>query len=161
MNFVYELSDRGFEYRCCHLNFRYSACFEQGVLWHSGYYRVWIQSEMRAWHYKNIQSNTPYRQVLTTHVNYLVSLAKWLSVRLRTKWLWVRMPLLSLQYNRGKYQKVFIRGSGIDFHGGKPVFFLPIYISPDKCYVHHSNFMFIWEGGHISSFEVFVFRVYF
>ena len=25
---------------CCHLNFRYRAWFEQGVTWHSGYYRV-------------------------------------------------------------------------------------------------------------------------
>ena len=29
--FVYELSGCGFESRCCHLNFRYHACFEQGV----------------------------------------------------------------------------------------------------------------------------------
>ena len=28
-------------------------------------------------------------------LNHLASLAKWLSVRLRTKWLWVRIPLLS------------------------------------------------------------------
>ena len=27
----------------------------------------------------------------------MVSLAKWLSVRLRTKWLWVRISLLSLK----------------------------------------------------------------
>ena len=27
---------------------------------------------------------------------FLTSLAKWLSVRLRTKWLWVRIPLQSL-----------------------------------------------------------------
>ena len=30
-------------------------------------------------------------------LNYLASLAKWLSVQLRTKWLWVRIPLLSLK----------------------------------------------------------------
>ena len=29
---VYELSGCGFESRCCHLNFRYGACFKQGVL---------------------------------------------------------------------------------------------------------------------------------
>ena len=34
--FVYELSGCGFESRCCHLNFRYGACFEQGVPRHSG-----------------------------------------------------------------------------------------------------------------------------
>ena len=39
----------------------------------------------RRWHDKNIQSNAPYRQVLITQLNHLASLAKWLSVRLRTK----------------------------------------------------------------------------
>ena len=29
--FVYELSGCGFEFRCSHLNFRFRACFEQGV----------------------------------------------------------------------------------------------------------------------------------
>ena len=43
--FVYELSGCGFESRCSHLNFRYRACFEQGVPWHSGKYRVWMQCE--------------------------------------------------------------------------------------------------------------------
>ena len=39
------------------------------------------------WLYVNsIQSNAPYRQVLTTQLNHLASLAKWLSVCLRTKW---------------------------------------------------------------------------
>ena len=35
---------------CSHLNFRYRACFEQGVPWQSGNYRVWIHSERRTWH---------------------------------------------------------------------------------------------------------------
>ena len=34
--FVYELSGCGFQSCCSHLNFRYGACFEQGVTWHSG-----------------------------------------------------------------------------------------------------------------------------
>ena len=54
--FVYQLSDRGFESRCSYLNFRFRACFEQGVPWHSGNYKVWIHSETRRWHDKNIQS---------------------------------------------------------------------------------------------------------
>ena len=37
------------------LNLRYRACFEQGVPWHSGIYRVWIHSETREWHDKNTQ----------------------------------------------------------------------------------------------------------
>ena len=40
---------------------RFRACFEHRVPWHSGNYRVWIHSEMRTWHDKNIQSNAPYR----------------------------------------------------------------------------------------------------
>ena len=34
--FIYELSGCGFEFCCCHLNFRYGACFEHGVPWYSG-----------------------------------------------------------------------------------------------------------------------------
>ena len=34
--FVYELSGCRFESWCGHLNFRYGACFEEGVPWHSG-----------------------------------------------------------------------------------------------------------------------------
>ena len=56
--FVYELSGCGFESSCSHLNFRFRACFEQRVSWHSGNYKVWIHSEMRTWHDKNIQSDT-------------------------------------------------------------------------------------------------------
>ena len=32
--FIYELSGCGFESHCCHLNFRYHACFEEGFRWH-------------------------------------------------------------------------------------------------------------------------------
>ena len=47
----------GFEPSCSHLNFRFRACFKQGVPWHSGNYRVWIHSETGTWHDKNIQSS--------------------------------------------------------------------------------------------------------
>ena len=53
--FIYELSGCGFESCCCHINFRYRACFEQRVPWHSGNYRLWIHSETRPWHDNNIQ----------------------------------------------------------------------------------------------------------
>ena len=59
--FVYELSGCGFHSTCSHLNSRFHACFEQGVPWHWDNYRVWIHSERRTWHDKNIQSNAPYR----------------------------------------------------------------------------------------------------
>ena len=55
--FAYAQSVCGFESRCCHLNFRYRTCFEQGVPWHSDKYRVQIHSETRASHNNNIQSN--------------------------------------------------------------------------------------------------------
>ena len=58
--FIYELSGCGFESCCCHLNFRYRACFEQRVPWHSGNYRLWIHSEKRLWHDNNIH----LRQIL-------------------------------------------------------------------------------------------------
>ena len=48
--FVYELSGCGFESCCFNLNFRYHACFKQGVPWHTGSYRVQIHSETRSWH---------------------------------------------------------------------------------------------------------------
>ena len=54
--FVYELSGCEFGSRFSHLNFRFCACFEQGVPWNSGNYRVWIHSETRTWHDKNIQT---------------------------------------------------------------------------------------------------------
>ena len=104
--FVCELSGCGLESRCSHLNFRFCASFEQGAPWHSGNYRVWIHAETRRWHDNNIQSNAPYRQVLTTQLNHLACLTKWLSVHLRTKWLWVRVPLQSLgEYLMKNYQK--------------------------------------------------------
>ena len=58
LGFVYELSGCGFEFRCSHLNFRYRACFQQGVPWHSGKYGASIHSETLTWHDKNIQSVT-------------------------------------------------------------------------------------------------------
>ena len=54
--FIYKLSGCEFESRYNHLNFRYHACFEEGIPWHSGKYRVWIHSETRTWHDKNLQS---------------------------------------------------------------------------------------------------------
>ena len=46
-----------------------------------------FQSTTRTWLDKNIQSNAPYRKVLTMQLNHLTSLAKWWSVCLRIKWL--------------------------------------------------------------------------
>ena len=55
--FVYKLSGCGFESSYSHLNFRFQACFGQVVPWHSSNYGVWIHSESRTWHDKNIQLN--------------------------------------------------------------------------------------------------------
>ena len=54
--FVYELNCCGFESHCSRSNFRFRVCFEQGVPWHSGNYKVWIHSETRSRQDKNIQS---------------------------------------------------------------------------------------------------------
>ena len=55
-------------------------------------YRMWTHSDIMIIHYNTamiLQLNAPYRQVLTPQLNHLASLAKWLSVRLQTNWLWV------------------------------------------------------------------------
>ena len=54
--FVYELGGCGIKSHCSHLNFRYHVCFKQEAPWHSENYWVWIHSETRTWHDKNIQS---------------------------------------------------------------------------------------------------------
>ena len=54
--FLYELSGCGFESCCSHFNFRFRSCFEQGVPWNSGNYRVLIHSDTHTWHAKNIQT---------------------------------------------------------------------------------------------------------
>lgn len=40
--FVYERSGCGFDSRCNHLNFPYLTCFEQGISWHPGNYKISI-----------------------------------------------------------------------------------------------------------------------
>ena len=47
--FVHELSGSGFESSCSHLNLRFRTCFEQGVPWHSGNYRVWVWNPYVTW----------------------------------------------------------------------------------------------------------------
>ena len=42
---VYELTGCGVRSTCSHLKFRFCVCFEQGVPWHSGHYRMRIHSE--------------------------------------------------------------------------------------------------------------------
>ena len=68
--FVYELSGCRFESKCCHLNFRFCACLEQGVPWHLGNYRVWIHFERYMWRDKNIQCMST---CLKTNVQKLVT----------------------------------------------------------------------------------------
>ena len=72
--FVYDLTGCGLESSCGHLNCKFRACFEQGVPEHSGNYRVWVHSETRAWHDRNIQSYTMFMvsqwiQCKTQHKN--------------------------------------------------------------------------------------------
>ena len=99
--FIYELNGYGLQSRCCHLNFRYGTCFKQGVPFDiQAIYRVWIHSETYTWHDNNIQSNAPYKWVLTTQLNYLAGLAKLFSVCLQTKWFQVRISFFSLILHR-------------------------------------------------------------
>ena len=72
----------GFESRGSHLNFRYCACFEQGVPSHSGKYRVRIHSETHTWHNKNIQTQKKHwficvclcqKTYTWSHTNFVVA----------------------------------------------------------------------------------------
>ena len=89
-------SGSGLKSCCSHVTVRFHTCFEQGIPWHSGNYRLWIQSERRSWHQKNMQSDAPYRYVLRKQPSHLGVFAKCLSVGLRTKWFLVRVQLQSL-----------------------------------------------------------------
>ena len=91
--FVYELSGFGFEPSCSHLNFRYGACFEQEFPWHSGNYRVWIHSEARMWHDKNIQS-----QVFKFVVEWIHGIRNNVEITLSPK-----VSLLLLQFLMSNY----------------------------------------------------------
>ena len=57
--FIYKLSGCGFKSLCSNLNFRYLACFKQGVPSHSGKYEVWIQWKICSLDDNNMQSNEP------------------------------------------------------------------------------------------------------
>ena len=57
--FANKLNGCGFESSYSHINFRFCACFEQGVLWHADYYRAEMHSETHTWHDNNIQSDEP------------------------------------------------------------------------------------------------------
>ena len=93
---AYELSGCWIESHCSLLVLRCGVCFEQGVPWHSGIYRVWIHSETHNWSDKNIQINALYREVITTQVKQLANFAKWGSICLKAKWSGVRVLLQSL-----------------------------------------------------------------
>ena len=65
-----------------HLNFRYRACFKEGVPWHSGNYRVYVHSEMHTWHNNNIQGLLfqGVIKIVTTMICYcycLIAYGKW------------------------------------------------------------------------------------
>ena len=55
-----KLSSCGFKSSCRNLNFRFHACTNQGVAWHSANDIVWIDSETRTWHDQNTKANVPH-----------------------------------------------------------------------------------------------------
>ena len=69
--FVYELSGSGFESSSRHLHFRFWICFKQEVPWHSGNYRVWIISETRTSHDRNIQLKDSHGATLNADHTYI------------------------------------------------------------------------------------------
>ena len=63
--FIYELSACGFESSCSHLDFRIPACFEEGVPWHSGNYRVLI-------HKQSITIVAPGLKTYSSYIKFLI-----------------------------------------------------------------------------------------
>ena len=104
---VYELSGCGFESRFYHLNLRYGAWFKLGVPWHLGK----LQSVDSLWKlvrdmiitYSQMHSTDKYSEHssiirpvwLNDWVFVYQGIGREKSLGLRTKWLWVRMSLLS------------------------------------------------------------------
>ena len=81
-----------------HLNFRYRACFEEAVLWHSGNYRVHIHSEMHTWHDNNILGlHFPGAiKIVATMIHYCYSLmayGKWRAI------IWYRMINITFYFS--------------------------------------------------------------
>ena len=61
-------------------------------------YRVWIDSETCTWHVRTYsQMHRTYKYSQHSSIIWPVWLNDWVSVRLRTKWLWVRVQLQSLK----------------------------------------------------------------
>ena len=60
-------------------------------------YRVWIDSETCTWHVRTYsQMHRTYKYSQHSSIIWPVWLNDWVSVRLRTKWLWVPVQLQSL-----------------------------------------------------------------
>ena len=85
--FVYELSGSGFESSCSNLNFRFLPCFEQGVPWHSGNYRVWMHSEKRTWQDKNIVFLSVFKMFTSESTTLLLTVRN----------IWFEQSLLNIQ----------------------------------------------------------------
>ena len=78
--FVYKLSGCGFESCCSHLNFRYRACCEEGVPWHSGNYRERIHSQ-------NLEKS--HMKLGPSNMAYLTRSNRWQSKILKQTSVWI------------------------------------------------------------------------
>ena len=78
-------------------------------------YYVWSMPRSITKFFVSRSNSIPTRKhlICKRKLNYLTSLAKWLSVRLLTKWLWVRIQLLPLKF---RYSACFKKG--IPWHLG-------------------------------------------
>ena len=85
----------------------------------------------------------------TTQLNHLVSLAKWLSVRLRTKWLWVRVPLQSLK--RGNVVPIFKKGDKQIYKNYQPISLSPIFRKILERLIFEEMFPFFLENKSIAA----------
>ena len=91
-----------------------------------------------------MQSNTLYRQVLITQLNHLTSLAKWLSVRFRTKCFWVLVCLqpLNLRISSLFQTRNSLTFSNFSLNVSKPLRYLqgqnPFYLTKSSPFLSNS-----------------------
>ena len=91
--------------------------------------------------------------LLTTQLNYLASLAKWLSVRLRTKWLWVRIQLQSLKLQFLDIQATIECGFTLKPVHGMMIIYSLVHLI-DK-YSQHSSIVWpVWLNGWVFVYEL-------
>ena len=139
--FIFEPSGSGFKSSCSHLNLRISRLLRA---WSSLTFRL-LECVYSLWKRVRDMPRT-YSQMHRTdkyseQLNHLVSLAKWLSVHLQTKWFWVRVQLLHLNF---RFCACFEQGP--PWHSGN----YRVWIHPENAHVTCQGRTVNWFSDHFT-----------